>query len=825
MSGAAPAPSVVRFGPYELDLRSAELRKHNLKIRLQDQPFQILVALLERPGELVLREEIRRRLWPDDTVVEFDHSINAAVKRLRDALRESAEKPRYIETLARRGYRFIGQLETASTPLTEAPVNPPAIALEFTNGASAGPVHGSVYCEHFREEPGSASIGWLRRARSFAPLLTVALLLAVLAIAWYYQRTAPTRWARNVALPQAARLADAGDYPAAFPLTYRGLHILPKDPALNRIMREISFPVPIHTTPSDARVYIKPYADPQSSWIYLGQSPLENFRLPIGYFRWRVTKAGFRTVERAAGLQGPSIDFTLDREASLPADMVHVPRGSVASFKFKPIYLDDFWVDTYEVTNKQFQHFMDAGGYRNRQFWREKFLKNGRMLSWEEAMAEFRDSTGRPGPSTWEVGHYPSGQDDFPVSGVSWFEAAAYAVFANKQLPTIHQWYRVANPGIYSDVVQFSNFDGSGPLRVGSRQGLGAFGTYDLAGNVKEWCWNATGNRRYILGGGWNEGRSFYLTADATSPFDRSLANGFRCAKNPGGPLPVALTQPVEDSSRDHRTEKPVPDSVFHILQRFYSYDRTELGAAQESVDESSPYWRAEKVSLNAAYDHQRLTVWLYLPRNAKPPYQTIIYFPAGAARIMRRIDQAEIHRIDFLMKSGRAVVFPIYQGTYGRRPLKPLGPSGERDEVIQQCKDLQRSVDYLETRTDVALDRIGYFGISTGARLGLIALVQDHRIRAATLAEGGLSSEWKPPEIDEINFAPRLRIPVLMLNGRYDFPHPVDTDQVPLFRLLGTSPKDKRRVLFDSGHAGPVQQYIRDTLDWFDKYLGVTSK
>ena len=97
-SSDAPAHSVVRFGPYELDLRSAELRKNDFRIRLQDQPFQILVALLERPGEVVLREEIRKRLWPNGTVVEFDHGINAAVKRLRDVLHESAEKPRYIET-------------------------------------------------------------------------------------------------------------------------------------------------------------------------------------------------------------------------------------------------------------------------------------------------------------------------------------------------------------------------------------------------------------------------------------------------------------------------------------------------------------------------------------------------------------------------------------------------------------------------------------------------------------------------------------------------------------------------------------------------------
>src|SRR5580693_9617233 len=105
-----PPLRVVRFAAFGLDVRAGELRKHGVKIRLQEQPLQVLLMLLERPGEVVLREEIRKKLWPNDTIVEFAPSINAAIQRLRDALGDSADQPRYVETVARWGYRFIGEL-------------------------------------------------------------------------------------------------------------------------------------------------------------------------------------------------------------------------------------------------------------------------------------------------------------------------------------------------------------------------------------------------------------------------------------------------------------------------------------------------------------------------------------------------------------------------------------------------------------------------------------------------------------------------------------------------------------------------------------------
>src|SRR5437762_11078342 len=114
---------ILRFGPFEAEVQAGELRKQGLKVRLQDQPFQILVMLLDRHGELVTRQEIHQKLWPADTFVDFDHGLNNAVNRLREALGDSAESPRFIETLPKKGYRFIGKV-TGYEPPAEAEYQP-----------------------------------------------------------------------------------------------------------------------------------------------------------------------------------------------------------------------------------------------------------------------------------------------------------------------------------------------------------------------------------------------------------------------------------------------------------------------------------------------------------------------------------------------------------------------------------------------------------------------------------------------------------------------------------------------------------------------------
>jgi eukaryotic-like serine/threonine-protein kinase len=598
-----------------------------------------------------------------------------------------------------------------------------------------------------------ASSFTLRKSLAVAAALV---LLAALGAAgtWWLVRASRLRWADTVALPEARELREHIQPLAASRLLHQAERYAPSSSGVLQLKEDLPLWLSaIDTTPEGADIYAIDYANPKdgdaSQWEHLGRSPLKTDRLPRdGYYRLRVVKDGFETVEWATGARH-TFRIPLHTREETPLGMVWIPGPPAA------------WLDKYEVSNRQFKAFVDAGGYQKPQYWKQPFVKDGKNLSWEQAMAEFRDATGRAGPSTWQAGSYPDGKADFPVSGVSWYEAAAYAEFAGKSLPTLTHWYAAAGRGSFnSQILLFSNFGGQGPARSGSNRGLAPFGAYDMAGNVKEWVWNPSGEKRLILGGGWNEPNYMFQQADALPPFDRDAQFGFRCARYVS-PVSEKLTGPVE-FSRGRKNDKPVDDQAYKIFLSILAYDKTDLKAAVDSTTDA-PHWRRERVSFQAAYGNERVIAYLYLPKNAAPPYQIVVFFPQNTIGL-RTPEEIWPVLADYIVKSGRALILPVYKGTLERTLTAPVtGPKQTRDLLVQGIQDLGRSLDYLETRADIDSAKLGYYGFSFGGAMAPVTLAAQPRFKAAVLVSAGVINT-APPEVSAWNYAPRIRTPVLML-------------------------------------------------------------
>jgi formylglycine-generating enzyme required for sulfatase activity len=370
-----------------------------------------------------------------------------------------------------------------------------------------------------------------------------------------YRRAARLSWARDVAIPEIVRLTEAGDTVSALTLARTVERELPRDPLLDGIWSRFSAPISILTEPDGADVFVQPYEDATAEWEPLGRTPLTGARLARAAYRVRIEKEGFEprllaspnpgstfgNFEGAGGNASTTdgITIALVPQGTVPSETLPVPGTALpiglAGFDLdRHIVIPPFAIDRMEVTNRLFKGFVDRGGYTNPDLWVGlPFV----TVAWEEAVAGFVDGTGRGAPAGWELGDYRPGEVEFPVTGVSWFEAVAYCRSVGKELPTIYHWARAALPGgdaragLVRSIVEVSNFAGKGPAAAGRFHGLGPYGTYDMAGNVREWVWNqAPGGRRWIAGGGWSDRREMFTIPIARSPFDRSPANGFRCA-------------------------------------------------------------------------------------------------------------------------------------------------------------------------------------------------------------------------------------------------------------------------------------------------------
>jgi formylglycine-generating enzyme required for sulfatase activity/dienelactone hydrolase/predicted Ser/Thr protein kinase len=681
----------------------------------------------------------------------------------------------------------------------------------------------------------SGSFAPERGSRKLSPWMVASvglLAAAVLAGGWWaYRRSTQRRWAREDAIPQITQEMDGRHPLAAFLLLQRAEKDLPGDPRLRRVAEENTETVSVASDPSGAEVAIQDYLQPKSAWFPLGATPLKDVRIPKGYFRWKVGKPGIGELIEAPESDA-KMNFPLAAAQKAPAEMVYVPGETWAGYNgffgfMGPWKLPPYYIDRYEVTNREYQQFVDAGGYANPRYWPAEFHENGRIVPAAEAMARFRDTTGRPGPATWAAGHYAEGRGDFPVNGVSWYEASAYAAFAGKSLPVLGQWYQTGSPDEAEYTVQMSNISAGALAAVGTNPGVGPYGTYDMAGNVREWVANPVDNDlRFILGGSWRSQAYLYIDPEALSPFDRSDANGLRCVRNLG-PLPEKTTEPYHRAARDFAAYKPANDAVFGAYKLLYAYPKAPLNVEAAGVVGETDDWREEKVTFDAAYNGERMAAYLFLPKRVRPPYQTVLFFPSARVKLLPPDSShlGDLQFFDYIVQSGRAVMYPVYQDTYERQLTfnQPLAFQ-EITLTTEWYKDAARSLDYLATRQDIDSSKLAYLGVSMGAAEGVVVstLLQD-RLKTAIYLDGGYFLGPRQTGADLADFVPRMKIPVLMVNGRYDYTFPLQTAQDPLFAMLGTPAAEKSHVVLDTPHDVTAQRgsLVRTVLDWLDRYLG----
>ena len=696
------------------------------------------------------------------------------------------------------------------------------------------------------------------RSRVVLVSAVFAVLVATAAGGWFMWRASRIRWA-EAQVPEILRLADSQRNFEAYDLAVEAERYLPGDSRVSALMPRIADAISVTSDPAGARVYLKrfdPNSDAQAAERQpIGQTPIESLRIPRGDFLVSIEKDGFapaelsvsgaRTRLGALNITPPPIKVhqRLVPEGDMPPGMALVPGGQyrLAGWERptdRRVDLHDYFIDKFETTNQEFKEFITGGGYMKRELWPGPMLNEGKPLTWEAAMQLFIDRSGLQGPREWSNQNFPDGKADHPVTGVSWYETAAYAKFRGKQLPTLFEWEKAARDGkigpagmpympwgvLYPGVSleHRANF-GAAPVAVTSLPfGMSPFGVYNMAGNVSEWTRNDSTDGFIATGGSWGD-PTYTFGQSAGRPGTYSSAKlGFRLVRYGAGASGDQGAARI-DVSKEIPVHPRSSVETFNQLARTYDYEKSPLDARIIETTET-PDWKRETITFNGA-QNVRATAYLYLPHHAARPLQVLHYVPAADVNNGFRALTASIDdRMAPYVKSGRAVFGVLLSGYAGRLRNDPVPLDPNTVEFVEfiagRIIDLRRGLDYLESRADIDKSRIGFFGPSAGAQLGLILAAVENRYRSVVLIGAGLSRRGTPIQAvaNSVHFAPHIRAPKLIVQGTYDEDTPLKTAAEPLFQLL-SEPKELYK--FEGGHVPPIDVLLKATAGWLDQRLG----
>jgi len=667
------------------------------------------------------------------------------------------------------------------------------------------------------------------------PILNILLLVGFLGAGiFFYVKLGKASNTIEKELPEFLQLIKEGKSGAAY---YAGKKILDNDPN-NKVvidgLKSITTTVDLMTVSPNIEVYLQ-LSEADNKWEFVGKTPINKTSLPNGTVKLKFVDTNKNEFIVSAGTYFISTgENVFELPASMPdtSTMALVIGGKTNIFlagldsrpaaKFSP-----YLIDKNEVTNEEYKKFVDAGGYKNASLWTIPATLNGKPFNFNLAQKLFVDKTGFLGPATWSNGSFPDGKAKFPVNGISWYEADAYAKFMKKNLPSVHQWAKAATPSRSGLVCPVSNFSKSETKEVPYSTIKSGYGLSDVAGNVREWCANATKDdltERAILGGGYDDDPYTFNDYYGQDAFSRSSSNGVRLVKDlTNNNLPL-YAEVIKKPFRDFLKLPKISKEIFEIYKRQFDYEAGPLDIKILKTDNSDPDYTYELIEYNAAYNNERMSGVLFKPKNVTGKAQAIIHFPGSNVIHTSEIEKVTLGQMArSYLKMGYAFFYPIYKGTINRQDALKSDYADKtdlyKDHVIMWGKDMKRSIDVIESRSDLDVSNLLYFGVSWGGEMANIMIPIEPRIKRAVLLVAGLEFEEAKPEVEAASYTPFIKVPILMLNGKYDYFFPSETSQKPMFELIGTNKNDKYWYLHESSHTVPLDEFTKKVKIFLDKY------
>ena len=649
---------------------------------------------------------------------------------------------------------------------------------------------------------------------------------------------------------QASELVVAQQYGEAYDLLAQARQIIPDDSALIEIWPEVTRSLTVTSEPPGATVRARRFTDLESGaepvWATLGTTPIQDLVVPRDDHLLQLSLDGYRPAERlfapsrALAFRHPvnerpdsgvAVRLVRATAGGPPEGMVRIPGGpyEVVAPDMPTGFvatLDEFYIDRFEVTNEEYLEFVRADGYADETYWTE--LSSTRDHA--ENVSRFVDRTGHAGPRGWTDQMYPDGEADYPVTGVTWYEAAAYASFRGRTLLTLHQWEKAARDGAYNPFEKFVLPWGMASSAISSHRvrsltteagpvdehpfGQSPYGAYAMAGNAAEWLANRHGEGRAVAGGSWQDPLYLFSAVGGLDALHSASTLGFRTAWLDPDRRRLSQDQGLItlDTLGITPVYEPVDRATYRTFLTHYRYDHQPANAEILATTETDD-WVREEIAFDGP-EGARVLAYLYLPRRSPPPHQPVLFVPGGSVYFGIEVPVATEAIAGPLVGSGRAVFVVVMKGMTGRGfpegwQWPELMSVAFRDLLVLHATEMRMGIDYLDTRSDLAMDDLVYMGWSRGAASRLAFAAVDDRFQVVVFGGGGIDERYRPvlPEVDPVNFAPYIEAPTLLINGRQDEEHAWLTRALPLWNLLS---QPKELVLLEgAGHRPPSNLMI----------------